>query len=419
MPFSLRRAALSISAVLAVAACSSDKPTSNVQAGDPTALAISAGNSQSAIAGQSVANRPTVKVTDANGIGVSGVSVVFSVVSGGGSITGATQVTNSNGTATVGSWTLGTAPGANQLQAAANGLAPVTFTATATAPTAGFNIDLRFVPNAPSAEIQAAFINAASRWQQVITGDLPSINMGTQAPAGSCGHANFPAMTNQTVDDVVIFAEVDSIDGPGKILGQAGPCFIRNGDTTTVVGYMQFDVADMQNMVNNGTIGDVVLHEMGHVLGLGTSSDWSKRLSPTTTDTSQIRTSDIRFTGTAAAATFAAMGGAGNAPVENCAAGVPTSCGAGTWLGHWRENTFKNELMTGYISGTGNPLSRLTIAALQDLHYTVNFGAADAYAYPPTAASFSGTVASFHLNEIAPSGPVYSIDAQGRTKRVR
>ena len=423
MALSLRRAALSLSAVAALAACSGDKSsTGNIQAGDPAALAISAGNAQSATVGQSVSNRPTVKVTDANGVGVPGVSVVFSVLSGGGSVTGATQVTGSGGTATVGSWTLGGSPGANQLQATVNGLSPVIFTATATAPASAFNIEVRFVPSAPSAEIQSAFLNAAARWQQVITGDLANIAVGSGSngiPAGSCGHPNFPAMQNTTIDDIVIFAEVDSIDGPGKILGQAGPCFRRNSDTTTVIGYMQFDVADMQTMVGNGTIGDVVLHEMGHVLGLGTADSWTKRLSPATADTSQIRTSDIRFTGSAGFATFSAMGGSGSPPVENCAAGVPTSCGSGTWLGHWRENSFRNELMTGYISGTGNPLSRLTIAALQDLHYTVNFSAADAYTYPPAAANLSGAVAGFHLNELAPTGPLYSIDVHGATKRVR
>ena len=249
---------------------------------------------------------------------------------------------------------------------------------TGSVQTGSYKIDVRFVSTPPSAAIQSAFTAAANRWQQVITGDLPSISSGA-IPAGSCGEAHFPAMNNETIDDIVIFAEVDSIDGPGKILGQAHPCYIRNADTTTVIGYMRFDVADMQNMVNNGTIGDVVLHEMAHVLGFGTSSAWLRRITPAPpADTSQIRSTDLLFTGGAATTTFGAMGGSGNPPAENCALGVPTTCGGGTWIGHWRENTFKNELMTGYISGTGNPISRLTIAALQDLHYTVNFAAADA-----------------------------------------
>jgi hypothetical protein len=33
---------------------------------------------------------------------------------------------------------------------------------------------------------------------------------------------------------------------------------------------MQFGTADLAAMQANGTIGDVITHEMGHVLGIGT-----------------------------------------------------------------------------------------------------------------------------------------------------
>ncbi len=61
------------------------------------------------------------------------------------------------------------------------------------------------------------------------------------------------------------------IDGAGKVLGQAGPCFIRNSNRLTVIGIMKFDTADLPNMQANGTLNDVILHEMGHVLGFGSS----------------------------------------------------------------------------------------------------------------------------------------------------
>jgi len=95
-------------------------------------IAVNAGNNQSATAGGAVSTKPSVKVTDANGNAVSGVSVTFAVASGGGSITGATASTGSDGIATVGSFTLGTTAGTNTLTATASGLtgSPLTFTAT-------------------------------------------------------------------------------------------------------------------------------------------------------------------------------------------------------------------------------------------------------------------------------------------------
>ena len=62
-------------------------------------------------------------------------------------------------------------------------------------------------------------------------------------------------------------------------------------------------------------------------------------------------------------------------PVENTG-------GEGTADGHWRESVFKNELMSGFIAASGNPLSRLTAASLQDLGYKVNLSAAEPYSLP-------------------------------------
>lgn len=62
-------------------------------AGTAAMIAVNTGNNQLAIAGAAVATAPSVKVTDANGNAVSGVSVTFAVASGGGSITGGTQAT--------------------------------------------------------------------------------------------------------------------------------------------------------------------------------------------------------------------------------------------------------------------------------------------------------------------------------------
>ncbi len=108
--------------------------TATAVAGAASAVAISGGNNQTTIAGQTVPLPPSVLVTDIGGNPVSGASVTFAVATGGGSVTGATQTTNASGIATVSSWTLGTTVGANTLTATAAGVATaVTFSATGTA----------------------------------------------------------------------------------------------------------------------------------------------------------------------------------------------------------------------------------------------------------------------------------------------
>jgi hypothetical protein len=106
-----------------------------VVSGAATTLTITAGNNQTATVGTVVSVSPSVRVTDASGNPVSGVAVTFAVSSGGGSITAAIATTGPDGVASVGSWTLGSAAGANTLTATAGSLAgsPATFTATASA----------------------------------------------------------------------------------------------------------------------------------------------------------------------------------------------------------------------------------------------------------------------------------------------
>jgi 5-hydroxyisourate hydrolase-like protein (transthyretin family) len=107
--------------------------TATANAGAPASLAKNSGDTQTAIAGSAVATAPSVIVKDATGNPAAGVTVTFTVASGGGSVTGATASTNSAGIATVGSWTLGLTAGANSLTASAAGLGAVTFTATSIA----------------------------------------------------------------------------------------------------------------------------------------------------------------------------------------------------------------------------------------------------------------------------------------------
>jgi hypothetical protein len=103
--------------------------------GAPASIVIVEGNNVTAPAGTAVRPRPRVKVRDAFGNGVPNVTITFAVTSGGGSITGATQLTGPAGAAGVGSWTLGPTSGTNTLTATASGTGiasnPLTFTATA------------------------------------------------------------------------------------------------------------------------------------------------------------------------------------------------------------------------------------------------------------------------------------------------
>jgi adhesin/invasin len=99
-------------------------------------MSANGGNNQTATVNTSVVAPPSVLIKDGNGNPVSGVSVEFVIVAGGGSVTGATMTTNASGIATVGGWTLGTTAGTNTLLATSTqGTVPFNATGTAGPPT--------------------------------------------------------------------------------------------------------------------------------------------------------------------------------------------------------------------------------------------------------------------------------------------
>lgn len=337
---------------------------------DPATVAVSGSVPTSRAVGQTVT--PTVVVRDAAGRVVAGAVVTFQVTAGGGSVSSSTVTTNNSGTASV-TWTLGPEPGVNTLVATVPGLDPVTFTVT----TCGvFCIDIRYVGTISAAQ-EAAFTNARLRWEQVITGDLPSVQMNI--PAGACKDADGEALVdhpavNEVIDDLLVYVQVDSIDGPGKVLGSAGPCYIRNTSRLPVFGIMRFDRADLTLMAQNGILGDVILHELGHVLGFPTI--WSDPQFDLLQDTA---TADPYYSGAKGLSAFQLAGGT---PVNGVGVPVENTGGEGTRLSHWREAVMANELMTGFVSAGNNPLSAITIGSLEDIGYTVDYTAADAFTVP-------------------------------------
>jgi hypothetical protein len=289
-----------------------------------------------------------------------------------------------------------------------------TVTVNLTCNTSAFDIDLAFSGVDFTAPRQQVFQNAATRLEGLITGDLPDfvLNKGDNA----CGQGD-PAV-NRTVDDVEIFAKIEFIDGVNGILGQAGPCLVRTANGLTVYGTMTFDSADIASLeASPADFEATILHEMMHVLGLGTL--WELDLSPggITIDLLDYVTNPggqncnsatgfstpPSFTGANANGEYASLGGAGNIPVED-------EFGAGTQCGHWDEGRFGTELMTGFLNaGSTNALSRMTVASFQDLGYSVFTDGADAYSIPacsPTCLKTQGVNIAEQEILLSPKGAV-------------
>ena len=222
----------------------------------------------------------------------------------------------------------------------------------------GYTIEVQFLGGLTSAQ-KAAFRLAANRWTHAIVGDLPDVTVG-----------------RERINNLRITAQGTDIDGPGEVLGQAGPDRLRPRSAGAAAflpatGDMQFDTADLADMEADGTLNDVITHEMGHVIGIGTI--WThKRLLKRTPR------SNPTFLGANAMREYGTLRGSATplpVPVENRG-------GEGTANSHWRDSVFGSELMTGFVEAGGNPMSRLTIASLLDLGYEVNMAVAQPYQLP-------------------------------------
>ncbi|MDX2060300.1 MAG: hypothetical protein SFV24_21000 [Gemmatimonadales bacterium] len=338
-------------------------------------------------AGAPVNAPPAVRVLTTDGRPVPGVTVRFAAT--GSTVTPSSAVTDADGTAGVVEWRLGTGPA--RLEATVTGLPAAVFLAEGRPRT--FDLAVRWL-TPPSAEAQLAVTEAVAYFEKLIWDDLPDQNVVATpvCPLPGVGPA---ATIDESVDDVLILAQVGPIDGLGGAGAQGFPCLIRDPGTQTIVGFVRFDEAEF------GVIGpdlrrEFVLHEMVHALGLvpgviniTTPSGFVRaclKLPSSGPPNQQVQ--DSHFACDGARAGFDRIGGArypgAKVPLEN---GATMALTANTLNHHWRKTSLRNELMTGWFtSGVPAPLSLVTAGALQDLGYSVSLAAAHPF-------SLDGTIA--------------------------
>jgi hypothetical protein len=399
--------------------------TATGTAAAPAALDKVDGDAQTAAVGENTPLAPAVRVRDAHGNPVPGADVRFTTTDGG-TIANATATTDENGLADAGAWRLGPAQGTQRLTASHGALSSIIFSATATAATSGgggsgggsggsgggsggsqpgsYDVAVIFSGSLSGTQ-QMAFYEGIGRWAGVLRSELPDISISV--PANACGVPH--AAINQMVDDLLILVTVAPIDGPGNILGSAGPCIVRASGGMPAVGAMHLDAADVAQLESAGRLSDVVAHEVGHIIGIGTR--WGTLLSGA-------GGSDPRFTGYNSISAFTGSGGSSYpglpVPVEN-------SGGPGTRDGHWRESVFRNELMTGWLNQGSNPLSVISVAALQDLGYIVDPANADGFSISAAEAATDASAnrPAFEIREQPLRIQPITVDARGRPVTTR
>ncbi len=336
--------------------------------GPAAALVIVSGNNQSVKAGTRL-GPVQLAVTDRFGNRVASTTpVTFEVREGGGTLVTTTATPDASGIITVPGFDVGKSV-TPQLIRASQGTFSIDISATVES---SYTLEVRFFGGTMTAEQQTLFTNAAARVRAIITGALRPVGAQNINLADFCETPGLPTL-NETIRGVIIYASIQPIDGPGKILAQAGPCAVRDSTDRNLpaVGIMQFDSADLPALADGSRLQDVITHEMLHVVGFGTLWFTPNNL------VAKSDTTNPRYTGAGGIQGCREVGG-----TTTCAATVPLegTGGPGTRDSHWRESVFDSELMTGFVERTGlMPLSVMSVRSLGDLGYTVNPPAADPY----------------------------------------
>lgn len=378
--------------------------TSRITVGQvPAHIRAIRGEGQSGPPAAPLPNALVVEVTDALNHRVEGAVVTFAPGMEGGSVAPAADTTDVQGRAET-SFTLGADSGSYTMVATVAGTA--ISTAFHVQVGNSFDIELMWLSE-PTPSVEQSFTDAEARWESIILGDLPDDY--ALVDAYSCGDS--PAL-DRPIDDVLIFVTVGYIDGPGGILGQAGPCFVHEVGYLPAIGAMIFDSDDLAEIEANGLLTTVVTHEMGHVLGYGTMwNNWGLLA-----DAVGWGGTDPHFTGAMALERFDSAGGLA---YPNAKVPVEDLGGAGTADAHWRESVFGNEAMTGYVDLGANPLSSISIASMGDLGYVVDTASADGFLLPgpaPLAEMVRGT--RFSLRGDVLRLPIGTIGKRGRPNGV-
>lgn len=222
-----------------------------------------------------------------------------------------------------------------------------------------FNVSIQFLDKNGgfTSEEKTDIRSGVDLWKEAITSGLNTAELPDTED--EC------AYDEDQVEDLAIVVSKTDIDGSGGTLAIGGTCSVRPSDNTTALGSIELDTGDLPYEKPVRTVA----HEVGHVLGIGTT--WDPELSDAGTEEPLYKSEHAKEA-------YEELGGEKE--------GVPLDKNEDGEIRHWSEDDFQTELMTpesNFGSGqTSAPLSRVSLAALKDIGYSVDLDEAESYSLP-------------------------------------
>lgn len=204
------------------------------------------------------------------------------------------------------------------------------------------------------------FRQARDTWTDIVTQGLPDFD-SSGVPPNLLPES--PCSLPSVIDDLYICIQIKEFDRKDdNVIASAAPRFARTKDEAAgnpglpVTGFMSINEEKVNELIGDGIYQQVIEHELSHVLGFGTL--WGREGL-----TEAVGDDTCYYRGTNAVSEYRALSRCDDLPLEGC--------------GHWSD-CMGRELLTATIDkNTGTALSRVTIAAMEDLGYVVDYSMAD------------------------------------------
>ena len=286
--------------------------------------------------------------------------------------------------------------------------------AQAAEPADSFELALTLV-NEGTASQNNIINQVADRYEAMI--GLGGEDVTLTIPADGCA-PGMPELSRHFVDDFGLWVIIGPLDGAGNAVAMSGTCAVRVVSIVDWVGMpaggaVVLDEADIGQLESDGVLEAVVTREIARALGFNPGI-WNLHGFFQDPSLPEQPDADTHMNSPLVVAAFNEAGGAdyagAKAPLENGAMeGISDS--------YWRASVFGDEVMTPYVTGDSQPLSRITLEAIYEVHLEIDVTMADAFTLPGAGAAAMARrrspVKYYGLDLAAYRGPVMSIEVAG------
>ena len=234
----------------------------NVAPGAPSAIAVIAGNGQSAVVGSKLANAITVQLRDAAGNSIAGQTLTFTPATSSGSISPSSAATAADGTASF-AWTLGSLVGTQTVNIT---LASPILSASVTATGVGgaarqLMISRQPRPSSLSAKADTVIVQVKDSIGAVVTGSTATVTMSiASGPSGatSMGPTSVGAVAGVATFNGIAFDKAGTYT---LTFASTGLTSATTSSFTVTAGWPKFVTADSGN-AQTGNAGQPLIKQI-------------------------------------------------------------------------------------------------------------------------------------------------------------